>query len=295
MKNDYVWIFAYALIPLQWILFAQNDRLAERRVGRAPVQLRRVEAVLSECLDGLRVERWVGGVEHADVGGAAFGGDDAFDRDRAFDRGARREFDRGAISHGGHHEDVAFGELDLRPELVGRPRDVGRLVLQVARRGHGRCYGYEQRARLRRLFDAIRSLKFANPESAPGAAQHDGLVIPDGHAFRFEQNFVCVFRGEIDAYVALCDHARNDRETELAFVHRLRIGEALAFAQADGADEPELELLGAEAALDRVHLLFGRRSCLVEFVNLGELLRLRVVELVNGDGDADAVIGLFQK
>src|SRR6266511_1038629 len=81
---------------LQRLLLAQNDRLAERRVGCAPVQLRRIEAVLPECFDGFRVERGVGAVEHADVDDATFWSDDALERDRAFDRGAGREFDRDA-------------------------------------------------------------------------------------------------------------------------------------------------------------------------------------------------------
>src|SRR6266508_4384765 len=70
---------------LQRLLLAQNDRLAERRVGCAPVQLRRIEAVLPECFDGFRVERGVGAVEHADVDDATFWSDDALERDRAFD------------------------------------------------------------------------------------------------------------------------------------------------------------------------------------------------------------------
>src|SRR5215470_12434137 len=74
---------------LQRLLLAQNDRLAERRVGRAPVQLRRIEAVLPERFYGFRVERGVGAVEHADIDDATFGSDDALERDRAFDRGAR--------------------------------------------------------------------------------------------------------------------------------------------------------------------------------------------------------------
>src|SRR5262249_22956700 len=132
-------------------------------------------------------------------------------------------------------------------------------------------------------------------EFAAAAAQHYGFVIAHGHALHIEQNLLGVLRGEIEAHVIFRDDTWRDREAELAVVHRLRIREAFALAQAHGAGLAEFYFFGAEPACDRIHLLFRSRSGLIEFVDLGELLRPRVVELVDGDGHANAVIIFFQE
>ena len=63
---------------------------------------------------------------------------------------------RGTIDHRGHHKYIAFGEIQPGAVLVGRSREVRRLVLQAARRGYGRRDGHEQGAGFRRLLKAVR-------------------------------------------------------------------------------------------------------------------------------------------